>query len=125
MDELVQLGVVRDEPHAYPVRLRDEEGGTDPSCGDVDLGYHVFVDEVFHDDVGLGLVSERDSARDHLLVRYSGLVHADVHIPVGRVHGHGREGVAQRVRKPSRSLCFMDPIATDRTVWWGKFAGMM
>ena len=42
-DELVQLGVVRDEPHAHSIWLRDEEGGADPSCGNVDLGYHVFV----------------------------------------------------------------------------------
>ena len=27
VDELVELGVVRDEPHAYPVWLRDEEAG--------------------------------------------------------------------------------------------------
>ena len=100
VDELVELGVVRDEPHAYPVWLWDEEGGTDPSCGNVDLGYHILVDEVFHDDVGLGLVSERYSARDHLLVRCGGLVHVDVHVSVGCVHRYGRKGIAQCVRKP-------------------------
>ena len=95
VDELVQLGVVRDEPHAYPVWLWDKEGGTDPSCGDIDLRYNVLVDEVFHDDVGLGLVSKRYSARYHLLVRRGGLVHVDVHVSVGCVHWYWRKGIAQ------------------------------
>ena len=61
---------------------------------------------IFHDDICLSLVSKRDSACDHLLVRYGGLVHADVHVPVGRVHRHGREGIAQRVRKPLEESLF-------------------
>ena len=56
VDEFVEFRVVRDQPHADSVRLGDEEGWADPPCRDVDLGDHIFVDEVLDDDVCLSLV---------------------------------------------------------------------
>ena len=39
-------------------------------------------------------------------MRDSGLIHADVHVPTGRMHGDGREGVTQSVREPLEESLF-------------------
>ena len=54
---LIEFGIIRDETHADSIWFWDEERGTDPSRGDIDLCDHILADKVLDDYVRLGLVS--------------------------------------------------------------------
>ena len=86
MHELVKFCIVRDETHADPIWLGDEEHWADPFGGYIPLGDDVFVDEVLDNAVCLRLVPERDAACDDLLMWCRVLVHTDVHVSVWCAH---------------------------------------